>query len=88
MVVTFDIDKWVAICAIKLEDRSFHFAMATAQIKGVKNGILVKHFLNSDLRNGISNYQLITLPTFAVSFVHKLLRYSLSELSAFRRIST
>ena len=32
-LVTFCTDKWVTICTIKLEDRPFHVAMATAQIK-------------------------------------------------------
>ena len=59
----FFIDKWVTICIIKFEDRPFHFVMAMAQIKGGSKWHFWKRFLNSDFRNGISNYQLVTLQT-------------------------
>ena len=64
--VTFFIDKWVTVCTIKLEDRPFHVAMVMTQIKGVQNDILKKNiFFNSDVRNGSSYHQLVTLPNFA-----------------------
>ena len=54
-LVTFSVCKWDTIWTIKLKDRPFHVAMVTAQIKGVQKWHL-KKFLNSDLRNRISNY--------------------------------
>ena len=50
------IDKWVTICIVKLENRPFHVAMATTQVKELKNDIFKVFFLDSDFRNGISNY--------------------------------
>ena len=48
-------------------------ATTTAQIKkgqklnlNVKNAISEKSFINSDFRNRISKYQLVTLPVFAM----------------------
>ena len=56
----------VTICTIKLEARPFYVAMVMAQIKGVqKLQFKKKLFFNSDYRNEISNYKLVTLPNFA-----------------------
>ena len=59
----FFIDKRVTICTIKFEDRLFHFVMAMAQIKGGSKWHFWKSFLNFDFRDGIINYQLVTLQT-------------------------
>ena len=55
-LVTSVIDKWITIYIIKLEDRPFLLAMATAQIKGVKDDIFEKIFSQFWLQNGISIY--------------------------------
>ena len=44
-------DKRVTICIIKLDDRPFHVAMATTQIKGFKNDIL-QSFIHKQLKVG------------------------------------
>ena len=55
-LVTFG--KWVTIYTIKLEDRSFHVAMAKTQIKGVNKEIFEKKFfsvLTSEMESATIN---------------------------------